>query len=876
MTLLDRFRTRPGWQSPDPMVRAAAVRQLGPDQEEVLASVAREDEDARVRKAAVQRLDNPAALAERARGDADESVRQEATGRLVHMAEAGTDVETAEAALAGIDEARLLANLARSARLPSIRLAAVARLKDPHALAAVAKAAADPATRQAALEAIKDPACVTEVALKSEHKDTAVAAAGRLEDPAALEAVATRARNSAAARKARAVLDARPRLAPAKAEAAPAAPVPPPVEPPAEPPVESAGLETPPAEASTTPATLPEPAAAVEPVGVSEPAPAPAEAEAAAVEVPPAELDPQERERAERRALCEKIEALQGEDALDRLEEARAAWEGMAPLIDPPELEALSQRFEKAVAEFRQRHEAASARRQAEKGDAERQAKEQEAQARARDAEVRRRQQTLARAQALAGRLEALARSEKPTLREVERALREERSTLEALATLSEKKEREVLSERLKTARAALFPKAQELREADEWTRWTNASKQEELCVRTEALLAEEDLEKALHRIREIDNAWREVRQAPRDQAEGLWLRFKAARDQLRARLDPYIAKKKEEGQGNLKKKEELVARAEALASSTDWLKTAEEFRKLQTEWKQVGSAPHRPSQALWERFRGAADRFFTRRKEDLDRRKGEWSTNLAKKEALCVRAEQLQASTDWDATAAEIKKLQAEWRTAGPVRKSKADAVWQRFRKATDAFFERYAHRDELARAAAVTEREAMIGELEQISAGGAAADLAEKVLAAVARWRQAAAVPREAGEALAHRFAEARNRIVEAHPEAFRKTELDPEANRVRLEKLCAKVEALLPRAEAEANAPLAERLKQALAANTMGARGEAEARWKAAAAEVEAAQAAWKRVGPVPGDAARTLAERFESACRRFSETRPRPLR
>jgi uncharacterized protein DUF349 len=856
MALLDRFRAHPAWQSPDPQVRAAAVRQLGADQAELLASIARTDEDPRVRRAAVQRLDDPAALAERARGDDDEAVRQEATGRLLHMAEAAEDVAIGEAALAGLADTRHLSTVAREARLASIRAAAVARLDDPRALASVAKGAADPATRQAALDAIHDPAALADVALKSEHKDVAVAATARLEDGDALEAVAARARNSAAARRARAVLDARPGRAVAGSEAAPApaaaeapfAAEPPPPEPPS--------IGEPPSSAEPAPAA--EPAAAFAPAVPAAPAP---------------ESDVKERERAERVALCERVESLQGDAAFDALEEARAAWEGMAPQIDPPDLAELSARFQKAVEECRKRYEELAARRSAEKDAAEREAKEREAQARAREAERRRTQQTLARAQALAGRLESLARAEKPALRDVERALRDERSALDALAAVPEKKEREALADRLKAGRAALFPKAQDLREADEWTRWTNSAKQEELCRQAEALVAEEDLEKTLRRLREIDAAWREVRQAPRDQAEALWQRFKGARDQLHARLDPYLAKKKEEGQAQLKRKEELVARAEALAGSTDWLKTAEEFRRLQSEWKQVGPTPHRPAQALWERFRSAADRFFTRRKEDLDRRKHEWASNLARKEALCARAEELMTSTEWEAASAELKRLQAEWKTVGPVRKSKADAISQRFRKATEAFFERYAQRDELGRAAAAAEREAMIRELEELSAAEAPEDVAGKVLAIVARWRQAGPAPRDAADALARRFADARNRVVEVHPEAFRRTELDPEANRSRLEKLCAKVEALIPKTEVAAGASLAEQIKEALAANTMGARGEAEGRWKASAAEVEAAQAAWKRVGPVPGEAGRALAERFEAACQRFAAGRPR---
>src|SRR2546428_2209375 len=216
----------------------------------------------------------------------------------------------------------------------------------------------------------------------------------------------------------------------------------------------------------------------------------------------------------------------------------------MAPQIDPPELDELNARFQRAMEECRRRYDAVAARRNAEKEAAERAAKEKDAQAKAREAELRRRQQTLARAQALAGRLEVLARAEKPTLREVERALRDERAALDALAAVPDRKEREALADRLKAARAALFPKAQELREADEWTRWTNAAKQEELCKRAEALLAEEDLEKTLRRLREIDVAWREVRQAPRGQARTFWVRVHAGPGPAPARAEAFPAQR--------------------------------------------------------------------------------------------------------------------------------------------------------------------------------------------------------------------------------------------------------------------------------------------------------------------------------------------
>src|SRR5690606_31364994 len=87
--------------------------------------------------------------------------------------------------------------------------------------------------------------------------------------------------------------------------------------------------------------------------------------------------------------------------------------------------------------------------------------------------------------------------------------------------------------------------------------------------------------------------------------------------------------------------------------------------------------------------------------------------------------------STEWDQAAAEMKKLQAQWKTIGPVRKNKSDAIWTRFRAAADRFFERYHSRHEIALAGKLAEREAVVAELEALAASegdlapGAALDI-------------------------------------------------------------------------------------------------------------------------------------------------------
>ena len=86
MGLLDRFKPQPRWKHPDPSVRMAGVQEISDDEQELLASIAREDADPRVRRIAVSKLGSVAALAATIRTDTDPQVREEAAGVLLDIA----------------------------------------------------------------------------------------------------------------------------------------------------------------------------------------------------------------------------------------------------------------------------------------------------------------------------------------------------------------------------------------------------------------------------------------------------------------------------------------------------------------------------------------------------------------------------------------------------------------------------------------------------------------------------------------------------------------------------------------------------------------------------------------------------------------------
>ncbi len=861
-TLIERFRSKPEWQHADPAVRADAVLRLPSSEREILLALAHEDADPRVRRAAVKKLPDVAVLAQIAASDTDTLVRDEAEGRLAHIASHEHDEALAREALRGLREPKHLAAVAKAAPLALTREAAVFALTDAKFLAAVVRESEDTHTRLAALARIEDGPTLLALALKVEQKAVAVAAVERLADPDALRAVADKARAGAASRRARARLETG----------------------------EPAG---------------PSPVAAPQPLEQDD------EAERQAYEEARAAHEREAAARAlateARAALLAPLEGASGEAIPAALERARADHGALPPLAGSETL-AFEVLYEAALAAAEKRHEAylaGLARREellalveqaealagqelgaARAGFPALEAKWREATSAADLPELRARfeaagralrergravreetaqkdQQHLDQLLRLADRAEALVgRGADVSLRDADHALREIREALDHPGHFPTRKDRDAALARLDAARKHLYPLLQQLREDAEWKRWVNTTVQEELCAQAEALLEEQDLEKAANALRELDARWKQAKEAPKDQAEALWTRFKAAREQVKSRTDAFFAKQAEELAGNLKKKEALCEKAAGLAESSDWLKTAEELRKLQAEWKEIGPVPRAVSQRVWERFRKPCDHFFTRWQEHRNVRSHEWADNLAKKEALCEKAEALRDSAEWDAASAELKRLQAEWRTIGAVKKTRSEAIWQRFRAACDHFFDRYKNRDEHARQAAQDAREAICAELESLlppdgETPEPPADLVARLQAAQTAWRQAGSLPQDQLAALDERFSKARDGLLQAFPRAFEGTDLDPEASRRKAEKLVLRTEALLAEMAPGGGVPqpqnaqeLAARLRDALASNTIGGREAVEAKWHSASVEIEAAQAAWKRLGPVPG--------------------------
>ena len=341
----------------------------------------------------------------------------------------------------------------------------------------------------------------------------------------------------------------------------------------------------------------------------------------------------------------------------------------------------------------------------------------------------RERQKNLTRVGKLLEAVEAALANDKLTLADAERQLRLARQALEKPPPLPSRRDHEQVTRRLKEAAGTLLGRVRELREFADWQRWANLGVQEELCQEMEVLAAPPEgapgmtAEEVARALTDLMKRWRQAADVPQDKGKALWERFKKAHDLVYPRCEAVFAAERREREDNLARRVALVEEAERLSESTDWLKTAQRLTALQAEWKTLGPVPRKEQQALWGRLRQACSAFFTRRKADLAGRKQEWAANYEKKEALCVRVEALLEAEDLKAAIEEVKQIQREWKTIGPVRRNRSDAVWQRFRKACDGVFDRLNEGARQAAAERIAVREALCAELEALATPAAAA---------------------------------------------------------------------------------------------------------------------------------------------------------
>lgn len=148
-------------------------------------------------------------------------------------------------------------------------------------------------------------------------------------------------------------------------------------------------------------------------------------------------------------------------------------------------------------------------------------------------------------------------------------------------------------------------------------------------------------------------------------------------------------AERAEQRAAALIERTELVERAEALAESTAWRATGEEFRTLVAQWQSGTRLDRSAEQALWQRLARARATFDRRRKAHFTELTRSQAEGRSARAALVARAEALSTSRDWAATARAFRDIVTEWKAAPRASREDEQRLWQRLSAAQRTFFD-------------------------------------------------------------------------------------------------------------------------------------------------------------------------------------------
>jgi len=197
--------------------------------------------------------------------------------------------------------------------------------------------------------------------------------------------------------------------------------------------------------------------------------------------------------------------------------------------------------------------------------------------------------------------------------------------------------------------------------------------------------------------LRDLLDTWKTAQRSgvriDRGDEDALWKRFAKARGTFDRNRRAHFAELDTQHKGARAAKEDLIARAEALQTSTDWAATSAAYRDLMDEWKRSGRASRKEDDALWARFRAAQDVFFAARAADNAQTDATFAANLEVKNAILAEAEALLPVTDVRTAKSTLRTLQDRWEAAGKVPRdaiqrteARMRAVEQAIRSAEDA----------------------------------------------------------------------------------------------------------------------------------------------------------------------------------------------
>lgn len=292
---------------------------------------------------------------------------------------------------------------------------------------------------------------------------------------------------------------------------------------------------------------------------------------------------------------------------------------------------------------------------------------------------VRRYENLAAEIKLLESRVEAQAMSPE----EAKGAVKSARENVEQASAVGDLR---ALLERLDAIEAQLPAQIEARKAAKAEANAQAIAAKEAMVAEAEKLGAGNDWRGGVDRFRQLLEQWKALPRVDRATDNALWHRFSSARTSYTRRRKAHFSelnKKRDEAKAI---KEQIIAEAEPLATSTDWGPTSGAFRELMQRWKAAGSARRSDDDALWARFRAIQDQFFDARAAAQQAVDGEQTENLAAKNQLVEKATaDLEGATNVEQAKAIHREFLSKFSEIGHVPRGAMRELDSRVRRLND-----------------------------------------------------------------------------------------------------------------------------------------------------------------------------------------------
>ncbi len=401
----------------------------------------------------------------------------------------------------------------------------------------------------------------------------------------------------------------------------------------------------------------------------------------------------------------------------------------------------------------------------------------------------------------------------------------------------------------------------------DDHVDYSNFTKQQ-FAELVRELSKEDNFKKVDHIVREIKPLYDDIREKERAEALMKFIADGGAEEDfefkgdefdntfdaniklIKDRKAQYFKQQEENKVENLRKREELLEKLRVLSDSQDTTDQFDNFKELQKQWKAIGAVPGAQAKSLWANYHALTDRFYDNQSiyfelKELDRRK-----NLEAKIELCVRAEKLADVEIIKNAIRELNELHHEFKHLGPVPKEDKEAVWQRFKAASDAVYsKRDAYLQNLQQELQVNlDNKAILSEEVQQFISFQSDRIKEwnqktkEILDVQKRWEIIGGLPRAKAKDVNKKFWTAFKTFFNNKNAFFKKLDEEREKN---LE------------------------LKNELVQKAIELKESSD--WERTSNELKNLQQKWKDVGPVPEKFREKVFKEFKDACDHFFEQR-----